>query len=193
MPDEFRTWLGRGHALGPIHQRIFKDIETRLLSGEWRPGDRIPIEHDLVAQYQCSRMTVSEALSILVWRGLILLHRKTGSFVASPQIDRTVMDIQGISTEAARSGLTPVGNLLGEDAQQFEHHRRTGQCRHSGEIEGWRNLDHVGTDYIDAVKQPDHLLRLTRGEAAHLGRPCSRRHRWVDAVNVECHVSRVIA
>jgi hypothetical protein len=66
MPDEFRMWLGRGHALGTIHQRIFKDIETRLLSGEWRPGDRIPIEHDLVAQYQCSRMKVSKALSILV-------------------------------------------------------------------------------------------------------------------------------
>jgi hypothetical protein len=33
---------------------------------EWRPGDRILIEHDLVAQYQCSRMKVSKALSILV-------------------------------------------------------------------------------------------------------------------------------
>ncbi len=90
--------------MGPIHQRIFKDIEARILSGDWRPGDRIPIEHDLVEQYQCSRMTVSKALSILVERGLIVRRRKTGSFVASPQIDRTVMDIQDISTEAALAG-----------------------------------------------------------------------------------------
>lgn len=49
-------------------------------------------------------MTVSKALSILVERGLIVRRRKTGSFVASPQIDRTVMDIQDISTEAALAG-----------------------------------------------------------------------------------------
>jgi GntR family histidine utilization transcriptional repressor len=100
----FGISLGRGSALGPIHQTIFKDIEGRILSGDWRPGDRIPIEQDLVAQYKCSRMTVSKALTILVERGLIVRRRKAGSFVASPQIDRTVMDIQDISTEAALAG-----------------------------------------------------------------------------------------
>jgi GntR family histidine utilization transcriptional repressor len=87
-----------------IHQRIFNDIEAKILSGDWRPGDRIPIEHELVETYQCSRMTVSKALAVLVERGLIVRRRKTGSFVASPQIDRTVMDIQDISTEAALAG-----------------------------------------------------------------------------------------
>ena len=90
--------------LVPIHQRIFKDIETKILSGDWRPGERIPIEHDLVEQYGCSRMTVSKALTTLVERGLIVRRRKTGSFVASPQIDRTVMDIQDIGTEAVLAG-----------------------------------------------------------------------------------------
>lgn len=95
---------GRGGVLVAIHQRIFKDIEMKILSGDWRPGDRIPIEHDLVEQYGCSRMTVSKALSTLVERGLIVRRRKTGSFVASPQIDRMVMDIQDISTEAVLAG-----------------------------------------------------------------------------------------
>lgn len=106
MPRPIRVFYvaGRGGVLVPIHQRIFKDIETKILNGGWRPGDRIPIEHDLVEQYGCSRMTVSKALSTLVERGLIVRRRKTGSFVASPQIDRTVMDIQDISTEAVLAG-----------------------------------------------------------------------------------------
>jgi GntR family transcriptional regulator, histidine utilization repressor len=87
-----------------IHHKIFKDIETKIMSGDWPPGHRIPIEHDLVVQYRCSRMTVSKALTALVERGMIVRKRKTGSFVASPQIDRTVMDIQDISTEARLSG-----------------------------------------------------------------------------------------
>ncbi|MBW9114050.1 UTRA domain-containing protein [Rhizobium cauense] len=88
----------------PIYLRIFKDIEARILNGDWRPGDRIPKEHDLVKDYSCSRMTVSKALATLVERGLVVRKRKTGSFVASPQIERTVMDIQDIGTEAVSAG-----------------------------------------------------------------------------------------
>ncbi|OWW04047.1 histidine utilization repressor [Rhizobium sp. R72] len=88
----------------PIYLQIFKDIEAKILSGDWRPGDRIPREHDLINDYACSRMTVSKALTALVERGLVVRKRKTGSFVASPQIDRTVMDIQDIGTEAMLAG-----------------------------------------------------------------------------------------
>ncbi|MBY3209044.1 UTRA domain-containing protein [Rhizobium laguerreae] len=110
-----------------IYQRIFTDIETKIISGAWRPGDRIPVEHELVAEYRCSRMTVSKALSALAERGMIVRRRKTGSFVASPQIDRTVMDIQDISTEANLAGhehrfeiLARKIERLGEvDAQQL--------------------------------------------------------------------------
>ncbi len=88
----------------PIYIRIFKDIEAKILSGDWRPGDRIPREHDLVDDYGCSRMTVSKALTALVERGLVVRKRKTGSFVAAPQINRTVMDIQDIGTAATLAG-----------------------------------------------------------------------------------------
>ena len=49
-------------------------------------------------------MTVNKALSVLAERGMIIRRRKLGSFVAAPQIDRTVMDIQDISTEAELAG-----------------------------------------------------------------------------------------
>jgi GntR family histidine utilization transcriptional repressor len=91
-------------ALVSIHQKIFSDIEAKIVGGEWQPGSRIPIEQDLAVEYGCSRMTVSKALSLLVARGMIVRRRKTGSFVALPQIDRTVMDIQDISTEAELAG-----------------------------------------------------------------------------------------
>lgn len=87
-----------------IHRRIFEDLEAMIVSGVWPPGYRIPFEHELVQEYQCSRMTVNKALSALAGRGMIIRRRKVGSFVASPQISRTVMDIQDISTEAELAG-----------------------------------------------------------------------------------------
>lgn len=103
-----------------IHQKIFNDIETRIVSGEWQPGHRIPIEQVLVAEYRCSRMTVSKALSALVERGMIVRRRKTGSFVASPQIDRTVMDIQDISTEAELAGHRHDYRILSRKIERLE-------------------------------------------------------------------------
>jgi GntR family histidine utilization transcriptional repressor len=76
-----------------LDQRIRGDIETRIRSGEWRPGDRIPFEHELVATYQCARGTVSKALEGLARAGLIERRRKAGSFVAHPPVHSAVLDV----------------------------------------------------------------------------------------------------
>ena len=85
--------------------RIRWDIQQRIMSGDWRPGTRIPFEHELAEQYGCSRMTVNKALSALAEDGLIVRRRKAGSFVAAPVVEQAVMQIQDFALEAARLGL----------------------------------------------------------------------------------------
>ena len=55
-----------------LHKRIRTDISARILSGAWPPGFRIPFEHELMAEYGCSRMTVNKALAPLAESGLIV-------------------------------------------------------------------------------------------------------------------------
>ncbi|MGD0642758.1 MAG: histidine utilization repressor [Roseiarcus sp.] len=88
-----------------LHQRILADIESRILSGEWPPGHRIPFEHELTARYQCSRMTVSKALTQLASAGLIERRRKAGSFVTRPHSQSAVLEIQDVRAEVAALGL----------------------------------------------------------------------------------------
>jgi cytochrome c-type biogenesis protein CcmF len=57
--------------MSSLHQRIRADIQERILSGAWPPGHRVPAEHELMAEYGCSRMTVNKALSALAAAGLI--------------------------------------------------------------------------------------------------------------------------
>jgi GntR family histidine utilization transcriptional repressor len=85
--------------------RIRWDVQQRIMSGNWRPGTRIPFEHELAEQYGCSRMTVNKALSALAEEGLIVRRRKAGSFVAAPVVEQAVMQIQDFASEAARLGL----------------------------------------------------------------------------------------
>jgi GntR family histidine utilization transcriptional repressor len=87
-----------------LGERIRIELETRIVSGEWPPGHRIPSEHELMTAYACSRMTMNKVLSSMAATGLITRRRRAGSFVATPGGERAVMEIQDFATEAARLG-----------------------------------------------------------------------------------------
>ena len=87
-----------------VEERIRSDIEARVHSGEWRPGMRIPFEHELVAAYGCSRATVSKALTRLARAGLIERRRKAGSFVADPQVHSAVLEVPDLAAMIAARG-----------------------------------------------------------------------------------------
>jgi GntR family histidine utilization transcriptional repressor len=87
-----------------VEARIRHDIEARIHSGEWKPGHRIPFEHELVATYGCSRATVSKALGSLAKDGLIERRRKAGSFVAHPQVHSAVLEVPDLAQVIAARG-----------------------------------------------------------------------------------------
>lgn len=88
----------------PLHRRIYADLEGRILSGELSPGARIPFEHELTAQYGCSRATVSKALSELAGRGLVTRRRRAGSFVAQPKAHAAFLAIPDLRAEVMERG-----------------------------------------------------------------------------------------
>lgn len=82
-----------------LHELILSDIQGNILSGRWGPGQRIPVEHELMRQYRCSRMTVNKVVTQLAQAGLIERRRKVGSFVRRPQSQSAVLSIPDIKTE----------------------------------------------------------------------------------------------
>ncbi|ESQ84090.1 hypothetical protein AEAC466_10110 [Asticcacaulis sp. AC466] len=88
----------------PLHQKIRDDIEGQIRSGVLKPGDRIPFEHELMAHYGVSRMTVNKALTPLDEAGLIERRKRAGSFVRLPRLDSTVLDIPDIQHEITARG-----------------------------------------------------------------------------------------
>jgi GntR family histidine utilization transcriptional repressor len=83
----------------PLYVEIQRDIESKIMTGEWGPGTRIPSEVELVEVYGCSRMTVNKALSSLAAAGMITRKRRAGSYVAPPRIVEPLMHIQDIRNE----------------------------------------------------------------------------------------------
>lgn len=98
-----------------LHARIRAEVEARILSGEWKPGDRLPTETDLMARYGCSRMTVNKAMASLVATGLISRNRRAGTVVARPRMHAAVLTIPDIRADIeARSARYGYRLLLDE-------------------------------------------------------------------------------
>lgn len=73
----------------PVYYRLERFLRDQILTGALRPGDAIPPESQLAQQFATSRMTVRQALSRLVFEGLIERHRGRGSFVAEPHLEHS--------------------------------------------------------------------------------------------------------
>ncbi|MDE1467757.1 GntR family transcriptional regulator [Aurantiacibacter sp. D1-12] len=63
------------------HQGIREAIRARIISGEWKLGERIPGEVALAEEYGCSRTTVNRALQTLAQEGMVERKRKGGTRV----------------------------------------------------------------------------------------------------------------
>ncbi|WP_433159772.1 FadR/GntR family transcriptional regulator [Kribbella sp. CA-247076] len=68
--------MTRGPRFQPVqpvraYQRIVEQVEEALARGELVPGQRLPSERELVAQFEVSRSTVREALRVLESNGVV--------------------------------------------------------------------------------------------------------------------------
>lgn len=65
----------------PLHLTISEKLREQIFSGEYSPGEQLPSEHQLMLQFDVSRITVRRAIANLVNQGLVVSHRGKGVFV----------------------------------------------------------------------------------------------------------------
>jgi GntR family transcriptional regulator of arabinose operon len=66
----------------PKYQEVFNAIEEDILSGRYKPGQKLPSETALLEQFQTSRITIVRALRDLQHRGLVQRRAGSGTYVA---------------------------------------------------------------------------------------------------------------
>jgi len=66
----------------PIHAQIKDHLLSKIRSGEYGPGDRLPTENELTKEFRTSKSPVRQALDILRMEGVIYRHPGRGTFVS---------------------------------------------------------------------------------------------------------------
>jgi len=90
----------------PIRRRVMEILATKIVSGVYAPGEKLPIEADLIEELQVSRTALREAMRTLAAKGMIVSRKKAGTVVrAMPEWNLLDADV-----------LNWIGNIdLGED------------------------------------------------------------------------------
>lgn len=87
-----------------LGQQVRMHVLSRIESGEWPEGSRIPSEAKLVEQLGMSRMTIHIALRDLSAEGVLLRKQGAGTFVAPRRRQSTFLELRNIHTEIEGRG-----------------------------------------------------------------------------------------
>ncbi|WP_373989067.1 histidine utilization repressor [Duganella sp. BuS-21] len=112
----------------PIFQRIKDYLLAEIAAGTWKEGDVIPSEQALVKQFGVSRMTVNRAVRELTAEQVLTRRQGSGTYVAQPKYQATLLEIKSIADEvrarghAHRSSLQQLERVKASDlmAKQFD-------------------------------------------------------------------------
>ncbi|MEW6349959.1 MAG: GntR family transcriptional regulator [Thermodesulfobacteriota bacterium] len=98
----------------PIYVQIVRQVQLAIVSGELRPGDRLPSLRELARDLVVNHLTVKKAYAVLEAQGLIRTRRGLGTFVADtiPGETRDVLHDQ-------LSALVDTARRLGMSRQQI--------------------------------------------------------------------------
>jgi len=92
------------------YQEIERWLRRRVLDAT--PGDPLPSESELAAQFRVSRMTARQAVQNLAAEGLVQRRRGAGTFVAPRPIHRHEGSLMSFTEDMRRRGMKASSRLL---------------------------------------------------------------------------------
>jgi GntR family transcriptional regulator len=92
----------------PVYKQIADQLRAAIATGVLGPGEQLPSEHELVAEYGVARGTARQAIMLLRNEGLIEAVHGLGCFVREPEpIERVRPDRLGHGWETGRDPYDP--------------------------------------------------------------------------------------
>uniref|UniRef100_A0A7V3YM55 GntR family transcriptional regulator n=1 Tax=Candidatus Caldatribacterium californiense TaxID=1454726 RepID=A0A7V3YM55_9BACT len=91
----------------PLYQQVYEILRTAILKGEWKQGDLIPPEPELMRMLGVSRTTVRQAVDLLCREGFLEKKQGRGTFVRTPSLEIDTHKIRSFTEDMLTAGDDP--------------------------------------------------------------------------------------
>lgn len=96
----------------PLYHQLKTVLLREIEAGQWKPGDRLPPEDELVRRFQVSKITVRQALGELASQGTIRREQGRGTFVERPRVQQGPRELTSFTEEMRRHGMVSHSRVL---------------------------------------------------------------------------------
>lgn len=90
----------------PLYHQLAEILLSRIRSGQYPPGSRIPSEHQLATTYEIGRPTARQAVELLVRRRWLKRRRGSGTYVCKTRREIGLFSLDGTHASFQREGLS---------------------------------------------------------------------------------------
>ncbi len=155
-----------------LRHSLAEELRTRILSGEWRPGDRIPSEPELARRRTVSRSSMRAAITMLEEDGIVSRKHGSGTYVTyRPALPHDLGRNFGVSSLIRSTGMQPgtveeswgtvpappsVAEALevpeGEPITSLRR-VRTADGRRVDDVTDWGRVEHISADELPAIPE----------------------------------------
>lgn len=96
----------------PLYLQVKEIVVSRISNGKWQSGDLIPTEIELMKEFNVSRTTIRQAISILVQEGILEKRQGRGTTVKSLKLTGSLGRLTGFAEEILEKGYVPNSRLI---------------------------------------------------------------------------------
>jgi len=99
------NYLRSGKKNVPLYFQLEQILKSKIITGDFLPGEQIPTEKELCETYQVSNITARQAVLNLVNEGLIVRVQGKGTFVSEDIADINSLQFRGKINDLIADGL----------------------------------------------------------------------------------------
>ena len=96
----------------PAYIRIYDALKKKIDDGFWEIGQRLPSERDLADDYEVSRMTLRQAITLLVEEGILERRVGSGTYVASHRVQEKMRGTTSFTEIVRSQGKIPSSQVV---------------------------------------------------------------------------------
>lgn len=96
----------------PLYIQLMNDLEKKIRNKVFQPGEKLKTETEIAKEYGVSLITVRNAVSNLIKKGLVVRKQGKGTFVTQPKFSKNINSLQGFSDMCLQMGVTPGAKTL---------------------------------------------------------------------------------